>query len=251
MSDDTPENGNPRAYSRMSREELALLKSLYESGDWTQQQLADRFKRDISTISNNLKTMGVKKGATQEYTNALVAEKIREDEKRNAVERVKRAQETKDEHYRYARDVSKLIMAQVATAVREMRDPANPNPQAFSKYEKNFKSMKAALDGLAAGQVQRNVALGLDKGDITPDEDLPELGIFEMTKEEIEEIQRKATQGLKSDEEFYEDAEAPQMQSREEDYEPAKIGYDDPIDRAGGDDSQIEDADFDTFLGKL
>lgn len=203
LSEDAEATRARKTRTSFTAEELARLGVLYETGDYTLAELGDMFDRDPSLLARKLKEQKVKKGSTAKRQKEQLQAELEKDMQKNRQLKVTRANETKEDHYNYARDVSKVIFNEVASAVKESRDPKNPDAFAFAKRKSNFQALKSALDGLAAGQGQRNIALGLDKGDIMDEDEIPELGIFEMTAEEIEDVKSEASKSMLDDDALF------------------------------------------------
>ena len=195
MSDS--DQNEKRSYKPYTTEEIVKITMLYESGDYTIKEIADMLERGEPSIRQKIKDLDIVKGAGREKNIKEVKERLEREESKDVAVRVQRALETKDDHYKYARDISKLLMSEIVEANKEARQLGEKF--AFQKRKGNIQMLKTALEGLSLGQEQRNIALGLDKADIISEEDLPELGILEMTEDEVLEVQAKAEDSMLDD----------------------------------------------------
>ena|GEM_PF-3289345 len=164
--------------------EWLKARTMYETGDYTVKEIADKFGRNKTSLSQRFKRFGVKKGTNFTEASTKVERDLRREQREKADETVKRAKETKEEHYKWARSLSQMAVSILAKAQSESRPIGMVKPDILA--------VKAAMEALQKGQDMRNIALGLDKGDILDTDEIPEFGIVEMTEDERLEVIRKA-----------------------------------------------------------
>lgn len=175
---------------KLSKREWAELEAKYKTGDYTAKELAHAYGVSAGTVTAYLHKNRIKKG---EDANKLVEEArkaVADDEAKVASETYKKIQETKEEHYRYAKAVAGLTYNLIATAVREK--------QSFGAINDDLKSMKEASTIFAQTQKARWDILGVDKFEDL-EEDLPILMVEDFTDQEIKEIQRRQSHTMFSD----------------------------------------------------
>lgn len=171
-------------------EEWLKIKTMHESGDYTVKQIAEIVGRSESVIAQRLKKYKVKKGSRKAEIEQHVQAALEKDMNKNIGLKVRRANETKEEHYDWARRMSHLTLKAIATAIQ------GGTPLAAIKND--ILTIKAAMEVFEKAQNQRNISLGLDKQDIIDEEDLPDFGVFQMTAAERDEIVRQKDADLKA-----------------------------------------------------
>ncbi|WP_323016466.1 hypothetical protein [Castellaniella sp.] len=168
----------------MTTTERAEAVALWAAGEATLLELAKKYGKDISTIKSLMSREGVKKGQAVEERKEVVQEAIQQRIASEAEEIAKRVVETKEDHYKMASGLAKLIWNEIAEARK------NEKPIATAYH--NVKTLKTAADALKTLRDERYTLLGIradeDDGDKTP----PELVVKELTVKDIQEMQRKA-----------------------------------------------------------
>lgn len=174
-------------------EEWLKIRTYYESGDYTIQQICDMFGRTHRSVKNRLNRYKVVKGSKKRETEERALKEMEKDMAKNVGLRVRRANETKEEHYEWAKKLSQLTVQKVADALKSGKPLGDIKPDLLA--------LKTAMETLEKGQSMRNVSLGLDKGDVLDEDQLPEFNVLEMSEEERTDIILKADSLLKITEE--------------------------------------------------
>ncbi len=167
---------------RLTPKEWAKAESLYESGEYTLDQIAEEFGVHAITVHRHMKAHGVEKGAKAADVKGAVSDKIREEAEKDASIIAQRIQETKEEHYRLNQAIDKRIVREVVTAESEGRSVA--------ASMNVIKTLKLMAETLKITRENRYTVLGITNDDVTDDE-LPALEVREMLDEEVEEIRDK------------------------------------------------------------
>lgn len=236
-TDDTPKVG--RGSSKAIRQEEWLqIVALWEQGDTTLQELGEMFNRNAPNLAKKLKEAGVKKGSRKKEFEERVKEKVEKDMKRDIDIVIERANSTKDDHYKWAKEISEEVVKLAKTVATTTED--------IAIHGNKIRTLKDALVALEKGQMQRNIALGLDKGDIIDEKKFPEIVISEFSAEEEAEIIREAEAKLNLttyDDEFEEyDEYSEDMAELENSFAKMKLdaeNLEDDDKKLPGDDSNI------------
>lgn len=168
-----------KAYVRLTDAQWAEAGTLWEVGDASLSQLAERFGAREETLSRGLKARGYEKGVKAAEHAEKVVEHVEKTLMDDAAKYAERVRETKEQHYRYSESIAKLVMAEIVKAQRADRP--------FSNAMDNIKALRQAATTLAITRGERWAVLGLDKEQPDPDE-LPELLVSVLTAEQIAEI---------------------------------------------------------------
>jgi len=168
----------PKA-KHLTPREWAEIEELWMLGDITLNELGERYGVNPSYLSRKLAERGIKKGSKKGEAIERVREAVAAQQAEKTAETLRKIEETKKEHYEYARTLGKLAFTLVAQRVKA--------GQPISLAKDDIRTVKEAMIALQIARNERWAILGLDKDD-TQGEELTQLVIHEMTREEIEEL---------------------------------------------------------------
>jgi predicted DNA-binding protein YlxM (UPF0122 family) len=133
-------------------------------------KIAKAFKVKRSTIYRGLKKRGINLAAYQ-----AVATEVQESaERRELIEKIRT---TRERDYKHIDLLQQLSMNHIAEAKRDKRP--------YASIADDIKTLKTAIDAIGNGTKIKWMILGLDKATESPDMELPELPIREMTQDEV------------------------------------------------------------------
>ncbi len=176
---------------KLTAKEWAEIQALWGMGETTIDELSKKFGVSSSKIANGLRDRGVRKGEDAAEIQDKVKEIVHQQNMDKVAEGVKRADETKDEHYNYSKTLSKLAFNLVAKQVRS----GSP----LGQVKEDIRVIKDAMAAIQMGRAERFAILGLDR-DSNKSDALDTLVIQEMTAEEVELM--RARQKSESMEDF-------------------------------------------------
>lgn len=174
--------------------EKAEAISLWRLGVVTIEQLSEKFGKDRSTFLRLFNEAGVAKGEAAAAHAEKIAEKIEKESVDDAAVLAERIKETKENSYKLAKAIERKIAA-------EMIDAQTKKLPISSKLM-DFKALKEASQALRVTREERYAVLGIADGEKDLEDDIPELQIKELSKQEIEEIQRQALQESEENDDF-------------------------------------------------
>lgn len=154
----------------------------WESGEFTAEELAQKFGVTRSAVVQHMQQKGVRKGSKVEEYKERVMSEIAKQSNTDAIVTAQRIRETKDQHYKMAEGLAKLGWAEV---VRAKTDNAP-----FSSLERNLKALNGAMDLMAKARIERYAVLGLVDGE-KEQKELSQLVIKELTADQIEELRNR------------------------------------------------------------
>lgn len=175
----TTKKTKPKRGKQLSANEWAQIEELWSSGEVTLERLSDEFGMNSSYLSQALSKRGIEKGSKADLYKEKIQEEIQDEMLSDAAMNIRRIHESKDEHYKYARTIGKLIYAKIAQAIQ------NKTPIADIKDE--ILTLKNAMQALEQARSSRWAITGLDREPDAGDE-IPVLPIEEFTDEELYEI---------------------------------------------------------------
>jgi len=180
----------PKKGKQLSAKEWAQLEELWASGEVTLEQLSNEFGMNPSYLSQALSKRGIEKGSKADLYKERIQDEIQEEMLSDAAMNIRRINESKEEHYKYARTIGKLIYAKIAQAIQ------NKTPVAEVKDE--ILTLKNAMQALEQARASRWAITGLDR---EPDagEEIPVLPIEEFTDEELDKIKNVQDEELNID----------------------------------------------------
>jgi transposase-like protein len=157
--------------------------ALYQSGELTLEQLSKRFNRTPRALSSMFAKAEVKKGEKRDEVRAAVQQQVQQQMMGDVGVVAARIRETKESHYNAAKVIAGLIQKQLLNAQQK--------GQPFATVQNEIKTLKLAAEALATVRQERFVILGIADGEKDDNDDLPDLGVHEMTAEQILEMQQR------------------------------------------------------------
>lgn len=165
----------------------ARLCALWESGNYTLQQLAEEFGISERHAARLVSQNNAKKGALNERVRQKVEQQVEQQVATDAATIARRVHQTKEQHYAYSAFIAKKTVEIIHTAVEGNRPLAG--------IAGDMKALQLASQTLKTCREERFIALGYDPDNTDDDNELPELVIHELTQEDIEEMQRRQLMG--------------------------------------------------------
>lgn len=175
----------------MSVKQWAEAEALWESGDVTLDQLAAKFSRNRSTFQRYFTDKGIKRGSSAAEHAKGVKEAVAAAAIDESTVLASRIRETKEEHYKMASGLSRLIWSEVLKA-RE-------GGHAMATILNNVKALDVVATALKKTREERWAILGLDKEDFLDEDGLPELVVSELTAEQVEALRARDETDLEMD----------------------------------------------------
>jgi hypothetical protein len=160
----------------LNPQQWAEIEELWAMGDSTLEELGARYDRNPSYLSRELSKRGVKKGSKAGIVQQRIKEAVHEDAVKHSAEVLRLARETKDEHYKFSRTISRIIFKLVADKIA--------SGQPVSSLKDEIRVLKEAQQGIAIGRIERYALLGLDK-DENAGEEKTTLVIEDMTEQDV------------------------------------------------------------------
>lgn len=179
--------------------------ALWESGEATLEELAEKFDRHPQSFSKYFKKHGIVKGSKAKELKEKVEKKVQEEVVNDAAIIAARIKETKEEHYKMASALAKLTWAEVLKAKQD-------GIPVGAKLN-DLKALDTAMAVLKKAREERYAVLGLDRPDAIDENDVPELVIQELTAEQIAALRERNFNDIHDVEEELEGLEKPEKDS--------------------------------------
>ncbi len=166
---------------RLSATEWGQIEEMWASGDFTLADLATSFGANASYLSTALAKRGVEKGSKAEVYVEAAKDEVAREMISDAAANIKRIKDSKDEHYKYASTLAKLIFARIAKQITSEKP--------IEDAKDDIATLKLAMAGIQMARADRWAITGLDREPDAGDE-IPVLPIEEFTQEDLDEIAR-------------------------------------------------------------
>ncbi len=166
---------------RLTPTEWGQIEEMWASGDFTLVELAETFGANSSYLSTALSKRGIEKGSKAEIYAAAAKDETAKEMISDAANNIKRIKDSKDEHYKYASAIAKLIFSVIAKAIKDEKP--------LSDIKDDVATLKLAMSGIQMARADRWAITGLDREPDAGDE-IPILPIEEFTQKELDEIER-------------------------------------------------------------
>lgn len=167
---------------RLTPKEWAKAETMYESGEFTLDQIADEFGVHTITVQRHMKSKGIEKGSRADAVKRRLNEKMDKEIDEDAEVLKQRIKETKEEHYRLNKAIDGRLTREIVLTDQEGRQIASTI--------NNVRALKLIAETLKITRENRYVILGVDAEGSAEDE-LPTLEVREMWEEEIEAIRNQ------------------------------------------------------------
>lgn len=169
-----------RKYVKLDEQQWAQLEAEYSIGDATLEELSHRHGVSIRAIQYRLKERGISKGSAAPALAPAVSRRSHADNN-DVLDLAEKARIVRQDRFDAADLIERLIVAQL--------DAAQADPSAAAKMAGTFKALSLAAAALERTSALKNSALGIADDSILGRE-LPTLTIDDITREEINAIQR-------------------------------------------------------------
>lgn len=207
MSDETQSSESKKR--RMTPAQWAEARAMWASGEFTAEQIGEKFGVARETLSRRFKKDGVKKG--QSAIDKRVEAEIIEKATQNVDKWAERAEQARESFYKTYEMLHKMTVKTIGDAHR--------GAGLFSA-QPDLKALQMASSVMDRVRVNQWAVLGLDKESLD-DEEIPELLIRELTPDEVQRLKV--------------------MQNSVNEDEEIEIGDADPYLEDLGDDDEIDD----------
>lgn len=169
---------------------------MWASGEYTLEELSEKFGVAKETLSRRFKRDKVKKG--EDSVASLIKKSAVDSAATRAKERAERAEERRNQFDTWATSITKLVMKTVATCSKEGKP--------FATIEGDIKALQRAADAIGKSFLTVSKALQLDVTEIE-DEELPTLVVGQLTSEQVQQYRKIQTQEDEQESDFDEDLE--------------------------------------------
>ena len=176
----TPKTKPPSRGTSLNTAKKAEICALWQAGTVTLDELAKKFKVNKRTLLRLFEREGIKKNENASKTKQIVADAVEASIINDAAIYAARVKDTKEEHYKMATTLSKLIYSKVATAERA--------GIMLSTISGDLKSLQLAMSSLKMAREERYATLGIRADDVSDDKPLHDLFIQELTAEDIRKM---------------------------------------------------------------
>ncbi|GAL22958.1 hypothetical protein JCM19235_1259 [Vibrio maritimus] len=183
---------------RMTPKDWIRAEAMYESGDFSLEQIAKEFGVHKITIQRHMKSKGIEKGAAAKKIKEAVEKRMEEAAAEEVDITAQRISEVKERHFTLASTIDKKITREIIEAEKEGRPIATAH--------NNIKTYKLMAETLKLTRDAEYQVLGIT--DEVNDDELPTLEVREMLDDEIAEIrdgQKEQAKEMGMLEEPYED----------------------------------------------
>ena len=180
---------------------------MYESGNYTQEELGKKFGISVPTVIKILKANKAQKGISGAEIVERVKQKIDSEYNQEKEKYAKDVKTSKNESLLWARMVGMAIGKEVQKLI------TSDSPKIVEEISARIKALKDASVGLNNVMIQRWRSLNIDENQ---EEDLiPNLVIEDLTEEKLKEIHKRTR--------FQNNAELEEQQEEEFDLEKLKM----------------------------
>lgn len=210
-----------RAGRRLNSIERAEAIAMWRSGQYTLDEICKKLNRTKGVFIKLFKEENINKGENSEVYAKRVEEAVEKATLSSVEELTQRIKETKEDHYKMAQGLSKLVWHIIATCKKEGRS--------FTTISGEMKALRYASMILKSTREDRYAILGLNKLEDDENKAPEDLTIREIT---VEEIRDRIKNQVGSEDEFFNVPDIDDVPIDEEDraYEDGSEDYEEDSD---------------------
>lgn len=198
------DNYNP---IKLKKQDIVEMVTMYESGNYTQEELGKKFGISVPTVIKILKANKAQKGISGAEIVERVKQKIDSEYNQEKEKYAKDVKTSKNESLLWARMVGMAIGKEVQKLI------TNDSPKIVEEISARIKALKDASVGLNNVMIQRWRSLNIDENQ--EEDSIPNLVIEDLTEEKLKEIHKRTR--------FQNNAELEEQQEEEFDLEKLKM----------------------------
>lgn len=179
--------GGVKGFRKLTISQKAEIAALYRTGSVTIADLAEKFKKNPTTIANVIKSMGVSKGEAAHAAAKKLVDAIEERVLTDTEETLRKIAETKRDHFEWQTALAKIAMNRIRNAVKTGTDIAS--------LKDVMVTLKMAGDVVGNSRKELFEILNVERHDQErTTDDLPELMVRELTGGEIAQLQNQSNE---------------------------------------------------------
>lgn len=198
------DNYNP---IKLKKQDIVEMVTMYESGNYTQEELGKKFGISVPTVIKILKANKAQKGISGTEIVERVKQKIDSEYNQEKEKYAKDVKTSKNESLLWARMVGMAIGKEVQKLI------TSDSPKIVEEISARIKALKDASVGLNNVMIQRWRSLNIDENQ--EEDSIPNLVIEDLTEEKLKEIHKRTR--------FQNNAELEEQQEEEFDLEKLKM----------------------------
>lgn len=198
------DNYNP---IKLKKQDIVEMVTMYESGNYTQEELGKKFGISVPTVIKILKANKAQKGISGAEIVERVKQKIDSEYNQEKEKYAKDVKTSKNESLLWARMVGMAIGKEVQKLI------TNDSPKIVEEISARIKALKDASVGLNNVMIQRWRSLNIDENQ--EEDSIPSLVIEDLTEEKLKEIHKRTR--------FQNNVELEEQQEEEFDLEKLKM----------------------------
>lgn len=198
------DNYNP---IKLKKQDIIEMVTMYESGNYTQEELGKKFGISVPTVIKILKANKAQKGISGAEIVERVKQKIDSEYNQEKEKYAKDVKTSKNESLLWARMVGMAIGKEVQKLI------TSDSPKIVEEISARIKALKDASVGLNNVMIQRWRSLNIDENQ--EEDSIPNLVIEDLTEEKLKEIHKRTR--------FQNNAELEEQQEEEFDLEKLKM----------------------------
>lgn len=173
---------------RMTPAQWSEARAMWASGEFTLEQISEKFAVTRETLSRRFKKDGVAKGQSQ--VDKRVEEEIVQQVVNNKDKWAERAEHVRETYYKTAETIRNMNLKVIGDAMK--------GPGAFSA-QPDLKALGMLISNLEKLRVGQFAITGLDK-ELAEEDEIPELMVRSLTEKEIKLIREAQSEAAQEDE---------------------------------------------------
>lgn len=164
---------------RLTPTEWDSASQMWASGDFTLDEIAERYDITPAALHRRFQKAGVEKGQAKETLQKAMQQSIESKANQKAAELIEMASQVKELHIKGAQMLSKRLMYEIKKATEDGRS--------LAMIRDDIRSIQDASKTLQTNYQTVERILHLDREE-TPDDEIPELVVRRMTNEDVAEL---------------------------------------------------------------
>lgn len=165
--------------SRLNASDFEKASKMWASGDFTLDELSEKFDITPGALHKRFKKAGIEKGEAREKLQEAISQSLESQAKEKAAELMQLASQIKELHLKGSMSISKRILYEINQATQKHKPIAS--------IRDDIKTLNDASKGLASNYAIAEKVLRLNDEE-TPDDEIPDLVVRRMNDDDVKRL---------------------------------------------------------------
>lgn len=174
--------------ARLNAEDFERASKMWASGNFTLDELAEKFDITPSALHRRFRKAGIEKGEARQKLQEAISQSMEAQAKSKAAELMDLATNVKELHLKGSQMLSKRLLYEINEATKANKP--------LAAIRDDIRALQEASKTLASNYQIAERVLHLDREDPDAEEELPELTVRKMTDEDVRKMRERQSREI-------------------------------------------------------